>query len=117
MSDSEYSDSEYSDTSSEINDEGELICKNIDPALAKLMGVIVEESQTDWTPPKFSGLSNSERIIKDERSDIDRIIKKIENFETLEPSELEIMKITTHENKLKLIKAYNSIIQNIINTS
>lgn len=113
MSDSEYSDSDC-DTISEIGDD-ELACKNMDPALAKIMGIIVEETKTDWTPPSHSGLNNSEKIIKDKECELEKIIKKIEKFETLDLKELEFMKTTTNENKLKLIQSYNNIIQTIIN--
>ena len=75
MSDSEYSDSDC-DTISEIGDD-ELACKNMDPALAKIMGIIVEETKTDWTPPSHSGLNNSEKIIKDKECELEKIIKKI----------------------------------------
>ena len=39
----------------------------MDPALASIMGIFIQEQEkSDWKPPLHSGLSNSERIIKDE---------------------------------------------------
>ncbi len=66
-----YSGDEYSDDSDEEDDEDNnyydnIILANMDPNLAKLLGIEVNENdyKTDWKPPSFSGLNNSERILK-----------------------------------------------------
>jgi hypothetical protein len=64
--DSDYSeeddDSEFEESKS--SDSGELMCRNIDPALAKLMGIIIEEQKQEitWKPPEKPGLDNSDGI-------------------------------------------------------
>ena len=46
------------------------LCKNMDPVLAKIMGVKLEPSpsaavqRTAWSPPATYGLSNSEPVFK-----------------------------------------------------
>ena len=103
------SDSEYSSYSTDDEYEGELLCKNIDPNLAKLMGIIIEENKTNtWTPPAFSGLSNSSPIFE---NDFEKIKQKIKNFEKLTNDELEKIKGMSNENKLIIISIYNSIIR------
>ncbi len=64
--DSEYYGSEeYKFGDSDNSSDNEMICKNMDPDLAKMLGFPVDESlyKSDWIPPKFSGLANSEKII------------------------------------------------------
>lgn len=36
---------------------------NMDPALARMLGMDVPEMETDWKPPTFSGLDNSGRLV------------------------------------------------------
>lgn len=118
----ESSESEYDESSeSEYEEKGELRCKNIDPSLAKLMGIIVEEqSKSDWKPPTKSGLDNSKEIIsstylknKNIMDDIDLfgIIKDdILNYKTLSIEQLEYIKNLNNEDKFELIQTYNKIL-------
>jgi hypothetical protein len=128
------SDDEYYYDSSDTEDNfnGEFKCTNMDPALAKIMGIFIQEQveeKSDWKPPLHSGLSNSERIIKNEekkcdmiecktqdKSDIFESIKnKIRNFDKLLQNEIDYMKTFSNQQKLELIRIYNNIINNIIN--
>ena len=101
----------------------------MDPALASIMGIFIQEQEQekcDWKPPAHSGLSNSERIIKNEekkeieckatdQNDIFESIKyKIRNFDKLVENEIEHMKTFTNQQKLELIQIYNNIINKII---
>jgi hypothetical protein len=55
-----------------MDDIEEQIMANIDPNLARLLGMEVqEETKSDWVPPSFSGLHNSKR-----NSMYDHIYKK-----------------------------------------
>ncbi len=70
IEDDDYTQSieDYDDTES-IEDR---IMANIDPNLARLLGMEVkEETKSDWTPPSFSGLHNSSR-----NSTYDNLYKK-----------------------------------------
>jgi hypothetical protein len=121
---------EYDEESSEsCYDEEieELHCKNLDPALAKLMGIQIEEQKTtDWIPPSKSGLDNSKEIIpsnyfknnnKGFKSDLIeddfdyfQIIKEnILNYKPLTQKQLEYIKKQSNEHKFELIELYNSI--------
>jgi len=135
-SDDEY----YYDSSEDDDDNGDIRCTNMDPALAKIMGIFIEEQaqeKSDWKPPSHSGLSNSERIIKDESKNeckneekkdsttecktqeydsiFESIKYKIQNFDKLLQNEIEHMKTFNNLQKLELIRVYNNIINNIIN--
>jgi hypothetical protein len=125
---------EYSEDSEETEDdkyskyseesiEQELQCKNIDPSLAKLMGIIIEEQKmTDWLPPKKSGLDNSEEIIssiyfknknKNTITNVDffQVIKDdIQNYKTLTYNQIQYIKNTSNEEKFELIEIYNKLI-------
>jgi len=90
------------------SDNDELFCSNIDPSLAKLMGIIVEETKTDWQPPKHAGLSNSAPIIKNDANHLFFVIKdKIKNRVKLNEDEFTYIKNSSHEEKLEIIKIYN----------
>jgi hypothetical protein len=81
----EYKDNEEDDDDEEEDDEEEddeeedddddienRIMANIDPNLARLLGMDVkEETKSDWVPPSFSGLHNSSR-----NSTYDHLYKK-----------------------------------------
>jgi hypothetical protein len=68
-SEEEESEEEYSEEEDDI--EGRIMA-NIDPNLARLLGIEVEqETKSDWIPPSFSGLHNSQR-----NSIYDNIYKK-----------------------------------------
>jgi hypothetical protein len=119
------SESEYE---SEYDDDDTIRCKNLDPALAKLMGMIVEEQKNiDWTPPATSGLDNSKEIVSSmyfrpirieksqrfENNDIDyfAIIKRdILDYKPLSKEQLEYIQNLNNENKFELIQLYNKLI-------
>ncbi len=52
-----------------VNSDTNFNCTNVDPNLAKLLGLPVNESlyKTDWKPPLRPGLDNSKKIIDDKR--------------------------------------------------
>ncbi len=55
-------DEEEEDENSDEEDIEDRIMANIDPNLARLLGMEVkEETKSDWVPPSFSGLHNSSR--------------------------------------------------------
>ena len=69
--DEEDGESEEDDESEEDNIEDRIMA-NIDPNLARLLGIEVkEETKSDWVPPSFSGLHNSSR-----NSTYDHLYKK-----------------------------------------
>jgi hypothetical protein len=115
------SDSDSDESDYEIGD-NELYCKNINPALAKLMGIIIEEQkEIDWKPPLKNGLDNSEQIIssnhfKDKsfiNNDIDyfKVIKDdILNHKFLNDKQLEYIKNLNNQDKFELIQIYNKLI-------
>ena len=122
-----YEESSEGDSGSDYeNDHHEFQCKNIDPALAKLMGIIIKEQSetTDWKPPSKSGLDNSEEIVpsmyfqnKNVVNDIDffKIIKhNIINYKTLTDRQLEYIKNLNNAEKYELIEIYNKLISSTI---
>ena len=58
------SDIEYYSDESCNYDEYKFECTNIDPSLAKIIGIDnpKNEVKTAWKPPTFSGLENSTKI-------------------------------------------------------
>jgi hypothetical protein len=125
QSDSDYSDNYYSANESNGEEKcDELHCKNIDPVLARLMGIIIEEhKKIDWKPPSENGLNNSKEIISPEYFtrpaaaacfDIDYfdIIKSdILNYRQLSESQLEYIKKLNNEEKFELIEIYNQLVR------
>ena len=123
-SDDEYDESDDSDESDESDesDSGELRCRNIDPALAKLMGIIIEEQKQDtiWKPPEKSGLDNSEGISYSYCSknymgmvEIDffkKIKDDIHNYRNLSVRQLDYIKDLNNDEKFELIEIYNKIL-------
>ena len=122
-----YDDSTASESGEEEEEEeeeiiGELRCRNMDPALAKLMGIIIEEQQiSDWVPPSKSGLDNSKEIVSSSYfnnkgvslNDVDffKVIKDdIINYKTLSDRQLNYIKNLNNEEKFELIKIYNRIL-------
>ncbi len=61
----EEEDEDYDEEEEEESDEDDIegrIMANIDPNLARLLGMDVkDETKSDWVPPSFSGLHNSQR--------------------------------------------------------
>ena len=115
--DEEYSD--YEEYGEGKGDDHQISCMNMDPALAKLMGVIIEEQSTTshntWTPPQYSGLSNSEAIInnnayQDSNTEFTQIKNKIRNSDKLTKYELEKIKQFSNDEKQQIIELYNNIL-------
>jgi len=123
--DSEYSeeddDSEFEESKS--SDSGELMCRNIDPALARLMGIIIEEQKQEitWKPPEKPGLDNSDGIsysycLKNYMgmAEIDffkKIKDDIRNYQKLSDRQLDYIKDLNNHDKFELIEIYNEILQ------
>lgn len=114
---------EYEEYEEGKNDDHQLSCMNMDPALAKLMGIIIEEqsttSHTTWTPPQHSGLSNSEAIVnnnedEDSNNEFTQIKNKISNSDKLTKYELEKIKQFSNDEKQQIIELYNNILMGTI---
>lgn len=114
------SDSDSNDYSEEAIEDDELHCKNIDPGLAKLMGIIIEEkvnSQNvgEWIPPTFSGLLNSTEIIpKKENIMFNKIKEDVLCYKTLSPSQLEYIKNMNNDQKYEMIQIYNKTLEQLL---
>ena len=110
------SDDDSSYYSEDEKDEKDFYCTNMDPALAKLMGIIITEQETNnnnvWVPPSKSGLGNSDKIIKTQNSYFEDIKNSIIQHNPLTEKQLEYIKNTTAEEKIELIEIYNNIISN-----
>ena len=118
----ENSDDEYSDESDSENsmESSGLLCTNMDPRLAKLMGIWIEEQaqEIDWKPPDKSGLENSAPIIsytspsslQINRDHFKEIKDAIQNHRTLTDKQLEYIQTLTNEEKYELIKIYNTLL-------
>lgn len=125
--DSDYSaeddDSEFEESKSVESDSGELMCRNIDPALARLMGIIIEEQKQEipWKPPDKPGLDNSDDIsysycLKNfmGMAEIDffkKIKDDIRNYQKLSDRQLDYIKDLNNSDKFELIEIYNEILQ------
>jgi len=116
-----YHNEESSESEDEEYNNDELHCKNMDPALAKLMGIIMEEQNgLDWKPPSKSGLDNSDKIIsstyftkKDLLHNVDylNVIKDdILSYKTLSERQLEYIKNLNNEDKFEVIQTYNKVL-------
>ena len=128
---SEYSEAEYDDSESSEFDEsksiesdsGELRCRNIDPALARLMGIIIEEQKQEitWKPPEKPGLDNSDGISYSycsrnymgmvEIDFFEKIKDDIRNYRKLSDRQLDYIKDLNNNEKFELIEIYNEILQ------
>lgn len=104
---SDYSD--YDDDTEGFN------CTNMDPALAKLMGVMINEDTNkdaiDWKPPSFSGLTNSNNIVNGNKIEFESVVHKIKNFVKLNKEELEFITQLSGERKQIIIEVYNDLIK------
>ena len=125
--DSDYSaeddDSEFEESNSVESDSGELMCRNIDPSLARLMGIIIEEQKQEipWKPPEKPGLDNSDGIsysycLKNfmGMAEIDffkKIKDDIRNYQKLSDRQLDYIKDLNNSDKFELIEIYNEILQ------
>jgi hypothetical protein len=118
------------DNTDDDNDDDEIKCKNIDPALARLMGILIEEqkeeqnTKIDWKPPSKSGLDNSNPIISSNYFynqpalsylDFFKIIKDdILQYKKLTDKQLEYIKNLNNQEKFELIEIYNSVLESSI---
>jgi hypothetical protein len=96
----------------------ELLCRNMDPVLAKLMGITIEEQkEIDWKPPEKSGLDNSERIIpNDEIRDFNNIKNTILDYKSLSEKQIDYIKYLNNEETIELIKTYDKVLKEIRNS-
>ena len=125
LQESKYRDSDSDSYSEEEEEDGELHCKNIDPALAKLMGIIIEEKVNthnnvhEWVPPTFSGLSNSREIIprkkeNDENAIFSQIKDDVMSYRTLSPRQLDYIKNMNNDQKYEMIQIYNKTMEQVL---
>jgi hypothetical protein len=95
-------------------------CKNIDPKLAALMNIVIEEqnkfvsSGESWKPPSRSGLDNSEPIVKKKAESkevvafYEQLKDDITYFRKLSDKQLDYMKHSlTNDQKIEVIELYN----------
>jgi|LauGreStaDraftv2_3_1035109.scaffolds.fasta_scaffold95118_1 hypothetical protein len=118
----DYSSNDSSESESEQEEEyGDIQCKNLDPALAKLMGILIEEQkEIDWKPPLKSGLDNSKEIVSSmylkhnflsNEIDYFTVIKDdILSYKTLTKQQIEYIKHLNNEDKFEVIQIYNKLI-------
>ena len=118
----DYFSNDSSESESEQEEEyGDIQCKNLDPALAKLMGILIEEQkEIDWKPPLKSGLDNSKEIVSSmylkhnflsNEIDYFTVIKDdILSYKTLTQNQIEYIKHLNNEDKFELIQIYNKLI-------
>ena len=118
----DYSSNDSSESESEQEEEyGDIQCKNLDPALAKLMGILIEEQkEIDWKPPLKSGLDNSKEIVSSmylkhnflsNEIDYFTVIKDdILSYKTLTKQQIEYIKHLNNEDKIEVIQIYNKLI-------
>lgn len=121
LQESKYNDSESDSEENNEDEDNELHCKNIDPALAKLMGIIIEEKANTnnycvWVPPTFSGLSNSVEIIprKKENDLFAQIKDDIISYRTLSSRQLEYIKNMNSDQKYEMIQIYNKTMEQVL---
>jgi hypothetical protein len=118
----DYFSNDSSESESEQEEEyGDIQCKNLDPALAKLMGILIEEQkEIDWKPPLKSGLDNSKEIVSSmylkhnflsNEIDYFTVIKDdILSYKTLTKQQIEYIKHLNNEDKFEVIQIYNKLI-------
>ena len=109
---------EYSENESE-----DIVCTNMDPALAKLMGIMMEEtvssslSATTWKPPPAPGLSNSSKIIPDKVNVVadndyfQKIKMDIRAYQKLTERQLHYIEHTNADEKFQIISIYNELMK------
>ena len=105
-------------TEEEEQEEYVFNCKNIDPKLAALMNIVIEEHaklemDNSWKPPSRSGLDNSEPIVKKKESKevvafYEQLKDYITYFRKLTDEQLDYMKHSlTNDQKTEVIELYN----------
>lgn len=112
-SDEEDSESYYSD---ENDANTTLNCTNMDPALAALMGILIDEKpiKTDWVPPAKPGISNSDKIIDLYKNNdfFHKIKYDIRSCRKLDQPQLDYIKTACPEEKYEIIEVYNELMTN-----
>ncbi len=103
----------------------EFKCKNICPALAKLMGLSIQTENlpvNNWIQPTHSGLSNSEPIIKKNYIQNNNIVnhyniikKKIINYDNLDNEDLDFVSKLDSKDNFELIKLFNQTNKDLVN--
>ena len=109
---SEYSFNSYNDEESKYNEEYKFECTNLDPSLARLVGLDIKDKsvENNWIPPKFSGLDNSSKIQNGKFIDFDSITTKITRKQKLSQEELIFLESVSEYKKNIIIQLYNSVI-------
>ena len=117
---SESESDEYYEYEPREDNEHHLFCRNLDPHLAKLTGIVIEEQKTDWKPPSKSGLNNSEKIVSNFSNSNSCIPATIDHFseikntivdgKTLTNAQIDYIKTVNDEEKFELIRIYNQLI-------
>ena len=118
---SKYDYEESSESEEEEEEIQGLQCKNIDPALAKLMGIIIEKQEvSDWKPPSKSGLDNSSEILSSTYFKNQNIVNDIDfftvikddiiNYKTLSTRQLDYIKNLNNQEQFELIQIYNQVL-------
>ena len=113
-------DSDSFEEEEKEQEEYEFSCKNIDPKLAALMNIVIEEHaklemDNSWKPPSSSGLDNSEPIVKKTESKepkeiafYEQLKDDITYFRKLTDKQLDYMKHSlTNDQKIEVIELYN----------
>ncbi len=96
---------------SDSGDDDKIICTNMDPQLAKLLGITVhtEQTQVQWTPPSSYGLSNSNRIINSNSNEIFEQIKTcVRMNQCLNDEQLDYIKHIDKDKLCEIIFIYNT---------
>lgn len=90
-------------------------CTNMDPSLAKLMGVIIKEETDnnviDWKPPSFSGLTNSNNLVSANKIEFEDVTYKIKNCIKLNKEELDFITQLPSDKKQIIIEIYNNLMK------
>ena len=118
-----YCDDEYNqyyetdEDDDDNDDENEIMCTNMDPQLAKILGLHVEIELSDdkWTPPTTHGLNNSDRIINDlnnKNNLFEEIKKRIVTKQNLNDEQLNYIKTIDKDKLCEIINTYNNMVRN-----
>lgn len=111
----DYDDYETDEDEYEDEDEDEIKCTNMDPQLAKILGLHVEIELSDdkWIPPTSHGLNNSDRIINDRNNNLfEEIKKRVVMKESLNEEQLNYIKTIDKDKLCEIINTYNNMVGN-----
>ena len=103
---------DYETDEDEDEDEDEIKCTNMDPQLAKILGLHVEIELSDnkWKPPITHGLNNSDRIINDRNNNLfEEIKKRVVMKESLNEEQLNYIKTIDKDKLCEIINTYNNM--------